>query len=356
VTPTSQRTANSSRSVTKTPTFANVGGKRRSPRKGRRQRAATPHPAASPSSEIESATTSPQTTPEKPSKNRRKSRYLKKSNSNGSSTSLPDSETAISFESPLALGLKTSAVTTEESQPEDALPVSVEKPKSPAEALTMEIDYPSFQTTAILEFEPDFPQQPSPIVEPAEGKPKRTLIKSKRFMRRPRRTRMPRPPKPKTRVEEGTRPALAILFEKYGAEFSNEKRPYLQYSALEAAAIQKFADIKRDLVREEFLEAFKLDIEREWPGKEVMMSPIDQYFARNDGEIKTFEYDPRKEATVEFIRLSLEAGWIKDLPVWDVTNWNESLKAFEKVWKEKKAREERGKFKEACFYEFDQVF
>ena len=89
---------------------------------------------------------------------------------------------------------------------------------------------------------------------------------------------------------------------------------------------------------------------------EVMISPIDRHFALNDGPAKTFQYNPRKEATVEFIRLSLQAGWIKELPVWDITNWDQSLKEFEMVWSDKTARQERGKFKEACFYEFDQVY
>jgi hypothetical protein len=75
----------------------------------------------------------------------------------------------------------------------------------------------------------------------------------------------------------------------------------------------------------------------------------------NDGKFKTFEYNPRNEATVEFLRLSLQAGWIKELPVWDVTNWDQSLEKFEKIWSDKTARQERSKFKEACFQEFDQV-
>ena len=91
VTPTSQRTTNvNPRSATKTPTFAK-GEKRRKPPPNRRQRAATPHPSSNGEQststgdtstlggEIESATTSPQTTPEKPSRSRRKRRNPKKS-------------------------------------------------------------------------------------------------------------------------------------------------------------------------------------------------------------------------------------------------------------------------------------
>ena len=138
-------------------------------------------------------------------------------------------------------------------------------------------------------------------------------------------------------------------------EFSKDKRPYLQYSALETAARQKSEEIVRDILRAEFIKAFELDYERDWPRHEVMMSPIDQYFAENDGKITTFEYNPREEATAEFIRLSLAAGWIDEVPVWDVANWDKSLEKFEEIWSDSSARKERGKFKEACFYEFDQV-
>ena len=380
VTPTTKRTADYTPGrVVKTPTFAPDGVKRRNKRRPRRQRADTPHP----NGELDSVTTSPETTPEKPSKPRRKRRYPKKVRANvtsGSSTSSPESEIAIGAESPLAHKSKSFTESCEKvdsrsgqslevsavepsvvTSVEVSLDKSVEKPLSPVEALTVEIDYPSFQTTAILDFEPDFPQTqsaPPDVSTKSQDTPKDVPKKKKfnRFVRRGRRIRRLRQRKPKPLVKEGTRPALSILFEKYGAEFSNEKRPYLQLSVLEAAAQQQKSDIDRDDLRVEFIKAFQSDYEHAWPGREVMISPIDQYFALNDGTVKTFQYNPRREATVEFVRLSLQAGWIKELPVWDITNWDQSLKEFEKIWSDKTARQERGKFKEACFYEFDQVY
>ena len=362
VTPTSQRiTTINPRSATKTPTFAK-GEKRRKPRTNRRQRAGTPHPSSggdtsTSGGEIESATTSPQTTPEKPSKPRRKRRYSKKSKTEISMGS-SGSETVL--ESPLAkrsnpfLADEIEEITGEPKE-------EMSKPSSPVEALIMKIDYPSFQTTAILEFEPDFPQSQatSPPVAAVDEKLQATrtkkFVKYKRPFRRFKRPRVLKPLKPRTPVDQGTRPALVILFEKYGVEFSKEKRPYLQYAALETAARQKSEEIVRDALREEFIKAFELDNERDWPQHEIMMSPIDQYFAKNDGKITAFEYNPKEEATSEFIRLSLAAGWIDEAPVWDVANWDKSLEKFEDIWSDPLARKERGKFKEACFYEFDQV-
>jgi hypothetical protein len=48
---------------------------------------------------------------------------------------------------------------------------------------------------------------------------------------------------PVNSVEKGSRPALAVLFESYGITFNPSTRPYLQYPALERAALEKDPDI-----------------------------------------------------------------------------------------------------------------
>jgi hypothetical protein len=250
-----------------------------------------------------------------------------------------------------------------------------EKPSSPAEALRVKIDYPSFQTTAILEFEPDFPVVPTsqvpsftlkddppndtPVQQPIDTpKPKlKAKSKPRMYRRRPVRPHKPEPPKPL--AEKGLRPALSKLFETYGAEFTKDKRPYLQYPTLEKTAKSRIDDIDLTFLRAEFRQAFMQDCEKQWPGNEIMVSSIDEYFVRHDetvGEFTKFRYDPTKEASQEFHRLSKEAGWIKGDLNWDVNNWETSLKRFDELWADKHARMERSMFKHACFIEFDQVY
>src|SRR5277367_6218421 len=76
-TPAAKRAMDSD--VVKTPTFAAGTGSEVQRRRNinRRQRASTPHPAASPSKTDETTTTSPDTTPEQSSKTRRKRRIRK---------------------------------------------------------------------------------------------------------------------------------------------------------------------------------------------------------------------------------------------------------------------------------------
>lgn len=386
--------------VTKTPTFVN--GTPSSTRKSgpRRRRASTPHPAALPDSAAETDTTTPQTTPEKSVIQRRSRRYLVKQKTNDAfPSSVRDS--LVRSESPIERksggrkrGSKNKAwmEKSNESMNQEAKSETdqVDQAKQPStevegvemektthqseplpEALTTEIEYPSFQTSGILDFEPDIPKdgstqqsdptEPTPSIEDPRGE---AGIESKNgskprklnpFVRRSRPPRPSPPPEEKIIVEKGTRPALGMLFEEYGVEFSKTKRPYLQYSDLEKAATQNSPNTDIKLLRAEFRKAFKSDSERIWPEQDVLMSPIDSYFVDFDETIATFMYDPRKEATVEFQRLALEAGWIPKELVWDVTNWDVSLKKFEKLWSDKVARQQRGKFKEACFLEFDQV-
>jgi hypothetical protein len=379
-------------SAPKTPTF--VEGAQLSPGKGRkprhrRRRASTPHPTSNSSGASESATTSPDTTPEKQSRGRRRRKTPKKSKmkesrdgpavSSRQPATLTDLKYHISKENSSADHPKDNEIKDITPSPEPVSKMSqlstpneaaaLGKPSSAVEALTMEIYYPSLQTTAILEFEPvpatqsavpteELPPSSTtkPQVEKAE-KPKKRSRKSIRLFRRPRRVHRPKPPQPNKPVaEEGARPALAMLFERYGAEFTSDKRPYLQFTTLEQAELVKSPNVDVQGLRAEFLKAFNTDNEREWPGREILMSPIDQYFATNDdGTIETFQYDPRREATVEFLRLSLETGWIDKCPAWDITNWDASLKKFEKIWSRPRAKIERIMFKEACFLEFDQV-
>jgi hypothetical protein len=267
----------------------------------------------------------------------------------------------------------------------------ISKPSSPAEAFELKIDYPAFQTSGILEFEPDFlevsgPSSTQPVSSPQETasllavdsttesaphgqeennkgtqlpKPKGKRSNYVEFLRR-RRPRRTLPPLPELPIaERGTRPALAVFFEKYDAPFLPNRRPYLQLTALKACKLEKDSNFDTVALREEFHQAFKVDMEYEWPQHEVMRSHIDNYFFKFDGtrvfKDEVFVYDPSHEGMAEFLRLSLEAKWISQIPQWDVKHWNESLKVFDEIWSDKNARIERGRFKDACFHEFDQV-
>ena len=383
--------------MVKTPTFAAGPGSevQRLRNINRRQRASTPHSAASPTKTDETTTTSPDTTPEQPSKTRRKRRIRKPKVESTATEALARSEektptpeaplqhlSATSDGTPVADTVSTLQEVREEDAPvvEKALP----------EAMTMEIEYPSFQTSAILEFEPDFPQPPpapqpnepptatdppadDPPVsteaasqeqpteqetskpEPPKPQPRRRNRFFRRFPRPNTHKHKPTPP-PKFPVEADARPRLVLLFEKCGVHFANDKRPYLQFTALAAAAKERDPEVDLDELRGVFVEALKWDGERSWPGHQVMISPIDLYFAgKDDGKIKTFQYDPTNEASVEFFRLAVEAGWIKEVPEWDTTNWWASLDKFEKIWSKQLAKDERKKFRDACFFEFDHV-
>jgi len=48
---------------------------------------------------------------------------------------------------------------------------------------------------------------------------------------------------PVNSVKKGSRPTLAVLFESYGIDFNPSTSPYLQYPALERAALEKDPDI-----------------------------------------------------------------------------------------------------------------
>jgi len=266
----------------------------------------------------------------------------------------------------------------------------ISKPSSPAEAFQLTIDYPAFQTSGILEFEADYiepfqyPNQTAPLSQELDSQPERgsmteptavehhesnktanvpkskeKRVSYKEFLgRRPnRRVLPPLPPLPL--AEGGTRPALAIFFEKHCVPFLRNRRPYLQFAALEAGKLEENSNFDTAALREEFRQAFKEDMGREWPEHEVLKSHIDEYFHRFDGmkvfEDTVFVYNPSHEAMSEFLRLSLAAKWISQIPEWDIKNWNISLKEFEEIWSDKNARTERGKFKDASFYEFDQA-
>jgi hypothetical protein len=88
------------------------------------------------------------------------------------------------------------------------------------------------------------------------------------------------------------------------------------------------------------------------PAHEITMSPIDQYFARCEGKRKTFQYDPKVEASAEFQTLALEAGWIDEIMAWDIENWDDSLRRFEILWSSRVAKKER---QYAAFAELDSV-
>jgi hypothetical protein len=150
---------------------------------------------------------------------------------------------------------------------------------------------------------------------------------------------------------------LAILFESYGIDFNPSSRPYLQYPALKQAALQKDPDTDLETLREEFRKTFLQDSNYAWRAKELKRSTIDEYFARCEEKIPSFRYDPGEEASYEFTRLCVEAGWIKEWPAdWDTYNWKESLKRHQKLWEGKEAQKERRRFRNACFWELHQVF
>ena len=382
----------------------------RRPVRNRRSRAATSFKPGS--VESEGASTSPQTTPERLARRaRRKRRYTKKMEDAAveTSESRGGQEDGKALEHPLTNKSKPTAKNpaqvVEQAIPKDRAAAAsqaaaatsatpkeeISKPSSPAEAFDLKIEYPAFQTSGILEFEPDFlepsqapsnqtaraPQgsdsQPEPgnTTEPAHGennapskadpvaKSKVRRVSYNEFLgrRRPRRVLPPLPPLPV--AEGGTRPALAIFFEKQSVPFLFNRRPYLQLAALEGRKLEENPKFDTAALREEFRQAFKEDMEWEWPEREVLRSHIDAYFYRFDGmkvfEDTVFVYNPSHEAMSEFLRLSLAARWIGQIPQWDVENWNDSLKEFEEIWSDKNARTERGKFKDASFYEFDQV-
>ena len=96
-------------------------------------------------------------------------------------------------------------------------------------------------------------------------------------------------------VEKGSRPALAVLFESYGITFNPSTRPYLQYPALEQAALEKDPDIDLANLQEQFRKTFQQDSNYAWRARELKRSTIYEYFARCEGNIPSFRYDPEKE-------------------------------------------------------------
>lgn len=390
--PGKQSDINSAKSDQKTPSFPNeVDSSPSKTRRNRRRRADTPHPI---SGNVDSNTTTPQTTPEKLSKPPRKRKPRRTTGERVAPGSVT-SDMNVGADSPLARkstrkprrkkvagagtepGVMVSqtqsdavakAEAVEESlEPESTVPE--ERMSTSVHVLSVEIEYPSFQTTAILEFEPDFPQlQPvQPLetgvgsettqVDGTEAKPKikkRGLSRRRQFRRR---IPIIKKQKPKRPVKEGTQPMLVDLFTRHGIEFCPEKRPYLQYVALESAALEKNPLTDVISLREEFRKAYQRDSNCAWPANDFKASSIDDYFARSERNVSTFRYAPTAEATEEFIRLSLEAGWIKERPPqWDVVHWDASLERYEKLWDGKEAKKQRRRFRNACFWEFDQVF
>jgi len=389
--PGNQRDSSSSKSGKKTPSFPNEADDSPSKSRRNRRRADTPHPV---SGNVDSNTTTPQTTPEKPSKPSRKRKPLRTNGERAAPGSVT-SDMKVGADSPLARKstrkprrkkvagqgaepgvvvsqTQSDAVVKSEAEEGSLEPESVVpevKMSTSVHALSVEIEYPSFQTTAILEFEPDFPQlqpvQPSETgvesettqLDGTEAKPK---VKNGGLSRRRRfRRRIPiiKKQKPKRPVKEGTHPMLVDLFTRYGIEFCAEKRPYLQYFALESAALQNDPLIDVTSLREEFRKTYQRDSNHAWTADEFKASSIDDYFAKSEKNVSTFRYVPTAEATEEFIRLGLEAGWIKERPPqWNVTHWDASLERYEKLWEGREAKKQRRRFRNACFWEFDQVF
>jgi len=376
-------------SASKNPTFADGTPRQRSkkPRNPRR-RASTPHPIASSSSATGSNSTTPQTTPEKvesrivggsvgkdrgryrpltgaedveeivegavapKTKPRRRRRVFK--GRKGAKESLEDGPDGPTTASEKSMDTDVPAV-------EQSLPAP--------EAFTMEIKYPAFQTTEILDFGPEHGQDLSnqaPLTDSSEPNPASGTIKEgksqaekSQHRRRRYRYRQIRPPKtlsPKPTAEIDKQPALQDLFERYGTSLTNFRRPYLQYLSMERSAREKDPNVDVKLLREEFRAAFKEDCQFDWPGHEIVKSPIDEYFVQKDGIVEGYVYDPTAEAATEFQRLAIMAKWINGTVEWDVSNWDASLEKFEKLWSSKAARTERRRFKDACFEEFDQVF
>ena len=360
-----------------------------------------------------SASTSPQTTPEKNPAADHKRQSTKKGKEDAAETSESQGEREEGEGLKVRIGEKVkvahepwAGVVKQVESPEsvagsqaEATPTPpakerISKPSSPFEFYEVKLEYPSFQTSGIFEFESDYVEQSQsppthaisatqelqsspesgattetgPVVQERSNKddsatsPQNKPIRSREYRHGrprnpPRRTLPELPPLPP--AEEGSRPALAIFFENHGVEFLPTKRPYLQFTALAAEKREADPEFDIDLLRQEFRAAFKKDMSLEWNNHEVLRSHIDNYFFRFDGQVlkeKTFVYDPRREAMSEFLRLSLEAEWIPELPTWDVEKWRQSLDTFEKIWSDEHARLERGKFKDASFYEFDHVY
>jgi len=400
-TPRVHRTDQKVKSAQKTPTFADSAEgsparRRRTSR--RRRRADTPHPVSE--TTLESETTTPQTTPEKTSKTPRK-RRSRKVNGEGIATVSTTSDVTVGVESPLARKSTrkqrqrkaskktpvqeeqdTAGATVDHESVEEVVKstdAEGENITTPADALNVEIEYPLFQTTEILEFEPDFPQPQSPQpqsngqsihegiesdTEPTQfgdgdGESESKVKPRRRFRRynRPRAVAVAKTPKPKRPVKKDSCPALAILFESYGIDFNPSSRPYLQYPALKQAALEKDPDTDLETLQEEFRKTFLQDSTYAWHAKELKRSTIDEYFARCEEKIPSFRYAPGEEASYEFTRLCVEAGWIKEWPAdWDTYNWKESLKSYQKLWEGKEAQKARRRFRNACFWELHQVF
>jgi len=392
---TPKRTDDTKGPASKTPTFAAESPRQKSKKpRNTRRRASTPHPNASSSSATDSNTTTPATTPEKVSKPRPRRGGTKQKNVDCTAT--PETGSAVSAEAVIVSRKSTrprrrragrkiqktpmKSVLNEADEsttaPETSLKVEspnpevmdTAKPSSAPEAYTTDIQYPSFQTSEILDFgpEPQLPPQSSSATQDSEDKTEvsseeakqETTTKSKKPFRsryRYRRLRLPTPISPKQLAEEGTRPYLESLFKEYGTEFTNTQRPCLQYAKLQLAALQKCPDIDLRDLRNEFHTSYQIDTEKAWPGQEIVMSPIDDYFMKRDLRIRDFVYDPTRDAADEFHRLSLVAKWIDGPMKWDLKNWDASLDRFGKLWSSSLAKEERREFKNACFQEFDQV-
>jgi len=376
--------------TSKTPTFAEEtlrqpSKKRRNPRR----RASTPHPIAGGSGSTGSNTTTPDSTPEKVSKAPRRRRLHKKKNDAATpGTEIGETETPAEEHTlrkrvprrrrgPKKARNTVEPATTEEVDDRNASAtkgLEVEggdtspatELSAPPEAYTAEIQYPAFQTTEILEFAPelrqDSVQQASSTQEFPESAPadaeedKSGNRKSQRPRRRYRysQLRTPRPLPSKPVAELGRLSAVARLFNEFGAEFSHTRRPYLQYPKLELAARMNFLEPNFRDIRYRFKKAVKEDSKLVWSDRQVVISPIDEYFNRKDG-FRGYVYDPTAEAAAEFQRLSIQAKWIEGPMEWDVSNWDASLEKFENLWSSKVARAERTRFKNACFEEFEQV-
>jgi hypothetical protein len=152
-----------------------------------------------------------------------------------------------------------------ESFPVEPVPTEAEKPTTTVDALKLEIPYPSFQTTEILDFEPDQAQDPaqstttsdSDLIVTEEVKPK---TKSRYFRFRYRRQgRVPKPLPTKPVAEDTLCPQLIELFTSYNAPFASTRRPYLQLKALETAALEVCPQKDSNEIREEFRMALKHD-------------------------------------------------------------------------------------------------
>lgn len=402
--------------TSKTPSFAEepqMEPRARSKgRRNRRRRASTPHPSSSTgttTTETDTTTTSAQSTPEKASVRRRR-RRSPKTKANGTvdegwgitaveewsvepeavpgprrkprskSNKSPESKEASPTPNPAEIIDPVTPVQTS----------TTAKPASPAEALSLKIYYPSFQTSEILEFEPDAAQAaPSQTptssdesknetanpeasasdkenVEPKEDtKSKLTSKRSRkggRHQRRqrprrrePRHDRIPQIPLDFNQHFEGPRAEVDKLFEQYGLIFISYIRPYLQLPELIARAKKRAPEVNMKKLLKRFQACVIKDLVTEWPERTspIRLSEIDGYFAGHDGKYN-FVYDTEKEATSEFHRLCVAARWIKGPFTWDVNDWDGSLEKYNKMWT-KEGKKQRNFFKEACFNEFHRV-